>query len=269
MSSKDSNLKEKYFLMERYIYDPNLRYPGLFIIPGVVGLLLTPILGLPLLIIDLFKGTSKPLTLAFIASVIIMCLIAYFVIIRKSSEKNSPSSAFYRPAIVMGMSGLFSSLFFLYMIYEMFYWTIGPGDNVNVFMGVAFLVYLIIIAVQYIWVFIALKKGYYRADNKSKELNILRKKMNKFAGLMILPVLIAYASLAPFAYSMTRVLVHTVEDYPTTVFVIMTLLLILPFGLALSAPVVPWVIIVKKYKKFIPEKTENEITNNKARKKSK
>lgn len=252
----NQSMERRYKWIESFVYDPYLRYPGMFILPGIIGMGLSATAGMVLLIVDIFLGWCKYIPIILIFVNIILGLTVYNMFSRKN-KAGSYTFSFFKPSLMIGLCGVYSSLLFLYLIYEMFYWTIGPQLIVNYYMIGVIIVYVLIAILQGIWYLTALKKGYYCMDESIKDLDIVRKKMNKVGKILVLPPLIAYASLGPGWYPLSRLIVHTIDSYPLQIFIYATLLVMVPFVLELSLPVLLWWYMVKKYRKFIPENRIN------------
>jgi len=128
-----------------------------------------------------------------------------------------------------------------------------PMDFIKIYMKVVISIYFLIVIIQYIWYFVALKKGVY-SDRYDEECFIITKRMTIIAKILVYPFAFLYIGIAPFTYAFTRMIVHTVDSYPLQILIFITMLLILPFGSAMSYPVFIWWYLIRKYKKYIPEK---------------
>jgi len=244
---------KKYNNIRRFVYDDLPKNAGAFAVLGRLGFMFNVIFGTIFLIFDFFSIANKLLPISLILLNIMMFIAYYYFVLTKS--ENIRTSYIYRyflPGLYEGLSGVYSSFVFLYTTNEILYWTFGSCAFTQNYMKIVFIVFILIIIVQYIWYFIALKKGYY-CDCITFESTEVKAKMNLIAKILVAPLTAVYVGIAPFVYGFTRIIVHTVDSYPLKIIIFVTLLLMLPFLCAFSYHVFIWCYMVWKYRKCIPK----------------
>lgn len=147
----------KYKNIKEFLYNTDIRDGGMFILPSKLGLMFNMLIGTISLLIDIVVAEYKIIPIVFLILNVFMTIMPYFYY-KKYSKDDSFTYSYFLPAIFKGLSGVYSSIVFLYLIHELLYSAMGHNVFVKSYMTLVVFVYFIIILVQYIWYFIALKK---------------------------------------------------------------------------------------------------------------